>query len=81
MILGECSIRRGTWFYKKESYVRFVPYPEQLSAEIEMIYADVIRNGRWNQRIELSNRMQGCLIFYNSSASLHFDSIDDVIKE
>jgi hypothetical protein len=76
-----CAIRRGTWFYKKEGYVRFVPYPEGLADELESICSDVIVNSRWNQRIELSNRSNGCLVLYNLNAIMHYDSIDDVIKD
>lgn len=75
------TIRRCTWFYKKEGYVRYVPYPEDVADELETICSDVVKNGRWNQRIEFSDRSKGCLIFYNLNAIMHYDSIDDVIKD
>jgi hypothetical protein len=36
-----CTIRRGTWYYKKESYIRFVPYPEGQYLYFVIIYLKI----------------------------------------
>lgn len=63
-------VRRCTWFYKRESDSRYVPYEEQFAQQIENEYRNAVLNNTWHKRLEFPGGET--IVMHNANVIVHF---------
>lgn len=67
---GESQVRRGTWFYRRESDRWYTPYEEDLAARLEEEYHAGVAQNMWNRRIPLvSNEV---IVMHSATSFVHY---------
>ncbi|OTF83153.1 phospholipase DDHD2-like protein, partial [Euroglyphus maynei] len=64
------SVSRCSWFYKRETDYRYVPYPEYISQMLESIYRDCSLTHEWNRRLDISDTE--FIVFYAHNSVYHY---------
>ncbi|XP_052099369.1 phospholipase DDHD2-like isoform X2 [Mytilus californianus] len=64
------SVRRCTWFFKRESDSRYVPYEEQFAQQIENEYRNAVLNNTWHKRLEFPGGET--IVMHNANVIVHF---------
>lgn len=64
------SVRRCTWFYKKEGDTYSFPYAEDFAAQLEELYKQAFINNKWNQQVTFPD--QEVIVMYNPQSIYHY---------
>lgn len=68
---GQCQkVRRCSWFYKRDSDYRFVPYDEDVAQILESNYRDCFASNTWNRRVDLA--LHEFVVFYAADSIYHY---------
>ncbi|XP_046327437.2 phospholipase DDHD2-like isoform X2 [Haliotis rufescens] len=66
------SIRRCTWFYKREGDNRYVPYGEDFAQKLEEEYRNAIQFNSWHKRLEFPGGET--IVMHNPNVIVHFQA-------
>nr|XP_027194034.1 SEC23-interacting protein-like [Dermatophagoides pteronyssinus] len=63
-------VSRCSWFYKRETDYRYVPYSEYIAELLESTYRDCSLTHQWNRRLDLSETE--FVVFYAHNSVYHY---------
>ncbi|KAL8613088.1 hypothetical protein ACOMHN_035029 [Nucella lapillus] len=66
------AIQRCSWFYKRESDNRYVPYSEAQAQQLEGEYKNAVERNEWHKRIELPGK--DTIVMHNPNVIVHFQA-------